>query len=59
MLVISRKKDQSIKIAGGIRVTVLKVRGDQVKLGIEAPKQVKILRDELEPLEDPGKRTAA
>ncbi len=47
MLVLSRKSNQSIVIAGGIRVTVLGHRGDYVRLGIEAPSSVKVLREEL------------
>lgn len=47
MLVLSRKTDESILIDGNIRVTVLGLRGNQVRLGIEAPGQVRILREEL------------
>ncbi len=47
MLVLSRKLDESILIDGGIRITVLGVRGNQVRLGIEAPSNVKIVREEL------------
>jgi carbon storage regulator len=47
MLVLSRKKSDSILIDGGIKVTVLEVRGNVVRLGIEAPKEVSILRTEL------------
>ena len=47
MLVLSRKKSESIVIDGAIRITVLQVNGDVVRLGIEAPKEVSILRTEL------------
>ncbi|GIW88512.1 MAG: hypothetical protein KatS3mg108_2836 [Isosphaeraceae bacterium] len=47
MLVLSRKTDQSLLINGSIRVTVLAIRGNQVRLGIEAPPDVRIVRDEL------------
>lgn len=47
MLVLSRQKDESIMIGDGIRITVVDVRGDKVRLGIEAPKDVKVFRAEL------------
>lgn len=47
MLVLSRKIGQRIQIEGGIVVTVVAARGQQVRLGIEAPPDVTILREEL------------
>ena len=47
MLVLSRKLNTTIVIDGGIRVTVVDIRGNQVRLGIEAPDQVGIYREEL------------
>jgi carbon storage regulator len=47
MLVLSRKTDESILIDGHIRITVLAVRGGQVRLGIEAPRSVRVIREEL------------
>lgn len=47
MLVLSRRSDQAIHIGDDIVVTVLSVRGDQVRLGIQAPDSVTVLRDEL------------
>jgi carbon storage regulator len=47
MLVLGRKVHESITISGNIRVTVLRVRGNQVRLGIEAPENLQILRQEL------------
>lgn len=47
MLVLSRKLSESIVIDGGIRITVVGVRGDQVRIGLEAPQDVTILREEL------------
>jgi carbon storage regulator len=47
MLVLSRKPNESIVIDGGIRVTVLHVDGGVVKLGIEAPPQVTVHRQEV------------
>lgn len=47
MLILSRKKDESILIGSDIEVTVIAVQGDQVKLGIKAPKKVDVYRKEL------------
>lgn len=48
MLVLSRKIEESIIIDSNITVTVLDVRGDKVKLGISAPKDVTVNREEVE-----------
>jgi carbon storage regulator len=47
MLVLTRKSTQKIRIGDDIVITVLKVQGDQVSLGIEAPRDTKIFREEL------------
>ena len=47
MLVLTRKKEESITVGDNIRITILAVRGDRVTLGINAPGDLKILRDEL------------
>lgn len=47
MLVLSRKKGQSIKIGDDIEITIVALANDQVKIGIQAPKNVEILRQEL------------
>ena len=47
MLVLSRKKGESIVIAGNIKVTVVEIRGDRIRLGIEAPKDVPVYRQEV------------
>jgi carbon storage regulator len=47
MLVISRKPNQLIRISDDIVVRVLEVRGNDVKIGIEAPKHIAIMRGEL------------
>ncbi|SDA42035.1 carbon storage regulator, CsrA [Butyrivibrio sp. INlla18] len=47
MLALSRKKNESIVINNNIEVTVLDIRGDQIKLGISAPKEVPIYRKEV------------
>ncbi len=49
MLVLSRKQNESIVIDGTIQVQVLKVKGNKIRLGIVAPKDVKVLRGELAP----------
>ena len=48
MLVLSRRERQRIKLGDSIIVTVVRVAGDKVRLGIEAPAHVLVLRDELE-----------
>ncbi len=47
MLVLSRKALQSVVIGDDIRITVVRVEGNQVRIGIEAPQDVRILRGEL------------
>ncbi len=47
MLVLSRKKNESIIINDNITVTVIEIRGDKVRLGIEAPKNVTVHRREV------------
>ncbi|PIC72971.1 carbon storage regulator [Sporosarcina sp. P20a] len=47
MLVLSRKAGDTIKIADNIEVKILEVKGDTVRVGIEAPKSVDIVRGEL------------
>ena len=47
MLVLSRKVDEQIVIGDDIRVTVVSIRGNQVRLGFEAPHDVSIFRQEL------------
>lgn len=49
MLVLSRKKLTSICIDGGITITVVKIKGDKVQLGIEAPKETLVARGEIYP----------
>jgi len=47
MLVLSRKKNESIIINDNITVTVVEIRGDKVRLGIDAPKDVSVHRREV------------
>jgi carbon storage regulator len=47
MLVLSRKINEKIVIDGGIVVTVVKIEGGQVRLGIDAPGHIKVFRQEI------------
>ena len=47
MLILSRKVDERIRIGDDIWLTVVKIQGDKVRIGIEADPRVRILRDEL------------
>ena len=47
MLVLSRKKNESIIINDNITIVVVEIRGDKVRLGIEAPKEVPVHRHEV------------
>lgn len=47
MLVLTRKKDQSIVINENIEITILEVQGDQVRIGINAPREISIHRKEV------------
>ncbi|OHB83301.1 MAG: carbon storage regulator [Planctomycetes bacterium RBG_16_64_12] len=53
MLVLSRRERERIRVGDSIVVTVVRVNGDRVRLGIEAPGDVVVLRDELEPRKPP------
>jgi carbon storage regulator len=48
MLVLSRKESERIRLGDSIVVTVVRVSGDKVRLGIEAPSDMLVLREELE-----------
>lgn len=47
MLVLTRKNGESIKIGDNIEITIISAKSDQVKIGINAPKNVEIYRKEL------------
>ena len=47
MLILSRKIDEKIKIGNDITIPLIDVHGDQVKIGVEAPKSVKVFRQEV------------
>jgi carbon storage regulator len=47
LLVLTRKRDESIIIGDDIKITIVDVRGDQVKIGIDAPRQIPVHREEV------------
>jgi carbon storage regulator len=47
MLILSRKVNEKIMIGEDISVSIIEVRGDQVRLGVDAPKTVKVFRQEV------------
>lgn len=47
MLILSRKLNEKIRIGETIALTILEIRGDQVKIGVEAPKDIKVFRQEV------------
>ena len=47
MLALSRKKDETVIINDDIEITIIEIKGDQVKIGISAPKSVPIYRKEV------------
>lgn len=58
MLVVTRKTDESIVIADNIEVTVLEISKDKVKIGINAPREVKIFRSELKTAKQTNEQSA-
>ncbi len=57
MLVLSRKELQRIRLGDEIVITVLRLGGEKVRLGIEAPKDMLVLRDELDRHAEPAPNT--
>ena len=47
MLALSRKKNEALVINNNIEITILEIKGDQVKIGIDAPKEVPVYRKEV------------
>ena len=58
MLIISRKKNEGIIINGDIIIMVAEVQGDKVRIGIDAPESIKIMRKELLDTEKANKEAA-
>lgn len=58
MLVLSRKQEEQIRIGDEIVVTVLRIKGNTVKIGIDAPRSVRVVRTELPPAGE-GAETSA
>jgi carbon storage regulator len=60
MLILSRKVNEKIVIGENVVVSIIEVRGDQVKIGIEAPKTVKVFRQEVfDAIQSENRRAAA
>jgi len=47
MLILSRKTDEKIMIGDDISISVIEIRGDQVRIGVDAPKTIKVFRQEV------------
>ena len=58
MLILSRKKGESILLNETTEITVLEVSGDKVRIGINAPKEVTVLRAELKQTEEENKNAS-
>lgn len=59
MLVLSRKESERIKLGDSIVLTVVRVSGDKVRIGIQAPPDLLVLRGELERFEQPDELPVA
>jgi len=55
MLVLSRKLNERIVVGGSVVVTVVRISGDKVRLGIDAPDDVRVIRDEVADLDGAGR----
>ncbi len=47
MLILTRKKDEAIRLGEDIRIVLVQIKGGQVRLGIECPSHIRVLREEL------------
>lgn len=60
MLILARKIDEKIKIGDDITLTIIEIHGDQVKVGVEAPKNVRVFRQEVfDAIQNENKAAAA
>ena len=57
MLVLSRKKNEKIRLGDSIEITIVRVNGSQVRLGIQAPSDIAVLRQELTEKQPPPAET--
>ena len=51
MLVLSRRENERLRLGDSIVLTIIRIAGDKVRIGVEAPSDLLILREELEPFE--------
>jgi carbon storage regulator len=51
MLVLSRRQGESVLIDGGIKIVIVEIRGNVIRLGIDAPEETRIVREELTQME--------
>lgn len=59
MLILSRKLNEKIKIGNDITLTIIEIKGDQIKIGVDAPKDVKVFRQEVfNAIQDENKKAA-
>ena len=47
MLILTRKTNEKIKIGNEITISIIEIHGDQVKIGVDAPKEVRVFREEV------------
>lgn len=59
MLILRRKKNESLLIGDDIRITIIDCAGDGVRLAIDAPKQISILREELSEVEQSNRKASS
>jgi len=58
MLILSRQRDESIMIGDNVVITIVDIRGDKVRLGIEAPQEIPVHRQEVyEAIQREGRRS--
>ena len=58
MLVLSRKEGEEIRIGDSVTITVVRMAGDKVRIGINAPQEMLVLRGELQPHQAPQRLEA-
>ena len=59
MLVLSRRESERVRLGDSIVITIVGVSGDKVRLGIQAPRDLLVLRDELEPKDEQQRKARA